>query len=65
MRAVKIEGYSYVTQEPLKMTRKEWQTLMRAEIAKGGKRRVECGETFVHGVPRHVINFEIYANIAP
>lgn len=57
-----IEGFDYRTDRPVSMTRKEWRALVRAYIAKGGRRKIVEGETFL--IPRvGQIEVEIYANI--
>lgn len=61
-----IEGYDYKTQQPVALTRQEWQQRIATAIAAGGKRRFEGSvqETFIDGAPpdpRPIA--EIYANI--
>ena len=57
-----IEGFDYRADRPVSMTRKEWRAVVRAYIAKGGRRKIVEGETFlIQRVGQ--IEFEIYANI--
>lgn len=58
-----IAGADYIDGfKPVTRSRREWQELMTAALKDGGHRRVEDGETFIHGrdwIMRH----EIYENI--
>ena len=57
-----IPGFDEVTHQPVEKTRTEWQALMAQAIAAGGRRRVEKGETFIHGPDALLIAY-IYANV--
>lgn len=57
-----ILGFDYVLGKPVQRTRAEWQALMATAIKEGGRRRVESGETFIHG-PDARIRAEVYANV--
>lgn len=57
-----LEGYDYTTGQPVSLTRQEWQARIATAIADGGRRRVEDGETFIHG-PNARIVAEAYANV--
>ena len=59
-----INGFTYVpSRREAAWTRQEWQARMGKVLAAGGRRRVENGETFVHG-PDGKLELEIYANVA-
>lgn len=60
MRTTK--GFDYTTGQPTEHTRAQWQALMAAAIAAGGRRRVENGETFIHGKDARIVA-EIYTNV--
>jgi hypothetical protein len=60
-----IEGFDYRTGTSVVKSIREWKADTREIVAKGGKRRVENGETFVSikTPERMVLAFEIYANV--
>jgi hypothetical protein len=49
MKMKRIDGFDYVTQKPVSLTRKEWINRIADAQKCGGRRRVEQGETFIHG----------------
>ena len=61
MRAL-IEGFDYTTHQRVELTRQQWQAQIATAVAAGGRRRVEGGETFIHGAGARIIA-EAYANI--
>ncbi len=70
-----ISGFDYRTAKPVKKTKKEWRTEIRATVMAGGQRKVVEGETFLTlpvqedlGAPfgkvtTQVLSVEIYANV--
>ncbi len=70
-----IEGFDYRSDRPIKKTRKQWRSEVKAAIDAGGKRKIVEGETFITlpvvedlGAPffkrtKQVIAVEIYSNI--
>ena len=59
-----IPGFTYTpTRREAEWTREEWQKRIAAALADGGFRRVEHGETFIHGADG-LIQAEIYANVS-
>jgi hypothetical protein len=57
-----IQGFDYRTQQVRSLPASEWRDELQAVIRKGGRRRVEAGETFAT-IPGLGIQFEVYANI--
>lgn len=60
---MKIQGFDYVTQAPIELTRAEWQERIAEAIKAGGFRRVACGETLVHACGGRMLA-EIYQNVS-
>ena len=58
-----IPGFDYVTHIPVQYTRAEWRQKLKDGIAKGGRRRVDHNETFLHDA-KGLLVFEIYSTIA-
>lgn len=59
-----IDGFDYVLGCEVKRTRSDWIGLARPILSKGGRRRVENGETFIHSSVDGALLMEIYENIA-
>jgi hypothetical protein len=57
-----IRGFDYRTRQEVARPVAEWQEEIRRAVKDGGRRRVEDGETFIHG-PDALIRAEIYANV--
>jgi hypothetical protein len=57
-----IEGYCYVTHQPVTLSRQEWQERILKTLKAEGHRRVEAGETFIHNKDGRMLA-EIYANV--
>jgi hypothetical protein len=57
-----IDGFDYRTHQPVSLTREAWQAEITSAIRAGGRRRVENGETFLHG-PNARLIAEIYARV--
>lgn len=61
--STKLPGSTYVPAfAQVWRTRSEWQEIIAEEIKAGGSRRVEYGETFIHG-KNGILRHEIYANV--
>lgn len=58
-----IDGFDYTTGKAVQLTRAQWRDKIRAVIETGGRRRVDHGETFLHGKNAR-ITAEIYANLS-
>jgi len=61
-RAHTLLGFDYRLGRSVERARAEWRELLRTTIAAGGRRRVEAGETFIHGADGKIVA-EIYSNV--
>lgn len=59
-----MRGFNYVTQAEFDLPVAQLREEMKAIIKSGGFRRVENGETFVHGSDGAIV-WEAYGNVSP
>lgn len=56
----KLQGFDYRAGATTERPRRDWRDDLAQAVSAGGYRRVEHGETFVHG-PDGRLLFEVYA----